>query len=306
MNSYELGFNMSRLKKCVFRGVATAIVTPFSNGAVDYESLGRIIEFQISEGVDAIVVCGTTGESATLDDSEKRRIIEFTVNKANGRIPIIAGTGCNNISKAVGLSKFAGECGADAVLTVTPYYNKASKEGLIKSFEVIANAAKIPVLLYNVPSRTGMDIPLDAYEALSKHENICGVKEAGGSLSVPQRIINKCGDDFCIYSGNDELTVPIISIGGRGVVSVVSNVIPARMHNMCKLAFEGESEEAGREQRKILELIDALFSEVNPIPVKTAMNLMGLCSDEMRLPLCQMNPQKLSVLKRVLSEYKLI
>ncbi len=297
---------MSKLKKCVFKGVATATVTPFSKGSVDYDSLGKIIEFQISEGIDAIVVCGTTGESATLEDSEKRKIIEFSVNKSSGRVPIIAGTGCNNISKAVSLSKFAGECGADAVLTVTPYYNKASKEGLIKSFEEIADAAGIPVLLYNVPSRTGMDIPLEAYEILSRHENICGVKEASGSISVPERIINACGEEFNIYSGNDELTVPIISIGGSGVVSVVSNIIPSRTVNMCKLAFDGKSVEAGREQRGILKLIDALFSEVNPIPVKTAMHLMGLCSDEMRLPLCHINPRKLSLLKKVLSEYNIV
>lgn len=297
---------MSNSKKCVFKGVATAVITPFSKGKVDYDSLGNIIEFQISEGIDALVVCGTTGESATLEDEEKRNIIEFAVKKANGRIPIIAGTGCNNIKKAIALSKFAGSCGASGVLTVTPYYNKASREGLIRSFSEIANAARVPVLLYNVPSRTGMDIPIDVYEVLSRHEYICGTKEASGNITVAEKILNTCGDDFCVYSGNDELTVPTISIGGMGVISVVSNVVPSKMREMCRLAFEGRVEEAGAEQRRMLKLIEVLFSEVNPIPVKTAMSQMGLCSDEMRLPLCPLNDEKNAMLKSVLSEYNLV
>lgn len=297
---------MNNIKSRIFEGVGTAIVTPFSRGKVDYNSLKRIIEFQISEGVNAIVVCGTTGESATLDDSEKRKIIEFTVNVSNKRAPVIAGTGCNNIRKATELSAFAGKCGADAVLTVTPYYNKASKNGLIQSFTTIADAAKIPVLLYNVPSRTGIDIPFDVYEELSKHENIYGVKEAGGSISVSEKILNICGENFSVYAGNDELTVPTMSIGGSGVISVVSNVIPSRMKNMCKLALDGKTNEAGREQRAILKLIEALFSEVNPIPVKTAMKEMGLCSDEMRLPLCALDSVKTETLKSILKEYKLV
>ncbi len=297
---------MQKEKKSVFEGVATAVITPFSKGKVDFESLGNIIEFQISEGADAIVVCGTTGESATLDDSEKREMIEYSVKKVSGRIPVIAGTGCNNISKAVSLSRFAGESGADAILAVTPYYNKASKDGLVKSFNAIADAAGIPVLLYNVPSRTGMDIPIDVYKALSSHENIYGVKEASGSISLAEKILNECDGNFDVYSGNDDLTLPTMAIGGKGVVSVVSNVVPARMHNMCRLALCGKTNEAGREQLALLKLIDALFSEVNPIPVKTAMHLMGLCSDEMRLPLCSLDEVKLSALKSCMAEYKLI
>ncbi len=297
---------MSNSKKCVFEGVATAVVTPFSKGKVDYESLGNIIEFQISEGIDALVVCGTTGESATLEDEEKREIIKFAVKKADGKVPIIAGTGCNNIKKAIALSEFAGSCGASAVLTVTPYYNKASREGLIRSFTEIADATRVPVLLYNVPSRTGMDIPIDVYKTLSEHENIYGVKEASGSIATSEKILNTCGDGFCVYSGNDELTVPIISIGGKGVISVVSNVLPSKMHNMCKLAFEGKVKEAGAQQRSMLKLIEALFSEVNPIPVKTAMCQMGLCSDEMRLPLCPFTKERGAILKSVLSEYNLV
>ena len=261
---------MLKNKNIVFEGVATATITPFSNGKVDFESLGKIIEFQISEGTDAIVVCGTTGESATLDESEKRSIIEYTVNKVSGRIPVIAGTGCNNISKAVSLSQFAGECGADAILAVTPYYNKASKDGLIKSFDAIANAAGIPTILYNVPSRTGMDIPMDVYKKISIHKNICGVKEASGSISLAEKILSECNNDFTVYTGNDDLTVPTISIGGKGVISVVSNIVPARMHNMCQLALNNNIIEAGREQLSLMKLIDVLFSEVNPIPVKTA------------------------------------
>ncbi len=297
---------MLKKENFVFEGVATATITPFSNGKVDFESLGNIIEFQISEGTDAIVVCGTTGESATLEESEKRSIIEYTVKKVSGRIPVIAGTGCNNISKAVGLSRFAGECGVDAILAVTPYYNKASKDGLIKSFNAIADAARVPVILYNVPSRTGMDIPMDVYKSLSKNKNIVGVKEASGSISLAEKILTECTENFAVYSGNDELTVPTISIGGKGVISVVSNIIPSRMHNMCQLALNNNITEAGREQLALMKLIDVLFSEVNPIPVKTAMNLMGLCSNEMRLPLCNLDETKHKALKKCISEYKLI
>ena len=297
---------MLKEHKSIFTGVATAVVTPFSSGKVDYESLGNIIEFQISEGADAIVVCGTTGESATLDDAEKCGIIEYSLKKASGRVPVLAGTGCNNISKAVELSRFAGECGVNGILAVTPYYNKASKEGLIRSFVAIADAAGVPVVLYNVPSRTGMDIPLDVYKILSNHANIRGVKESSGSIALAERILAECGGSFDVYSGNDELAVPTISIGGKGVVSVASNIVPKRMHEMCKLALESKMDEAGKEQLYLMKLIDTLFSEVNPIPIKTAMNLMGLCSNEMRLPLCSLDNTKLGNLKRCLSEYKLI
>ena len=297
---------MSANKKTVFEGCASAIITPFKNGEVDFAGLGNIIEYQIQGNADAIVVCGTTGESATLNDSERRDIINFSVRKSAGRIPVIAGTGCNNINKAVELSRFASECGADAVMTVTPYYNKASASGLIKSFTAIADAVTVPVILYNVPSRTGIDIPLEVYSVLSGHQNICAVKEASGNIVSTERIIEKCGDSLDVYSGNDDMTVPVISVGGKGVVSVVSNIIPDTVHNMCMLALNGKNRESSRIQLELLELINVLFSEVNPIPIKSAMAMLGLCDEEMRLPLCGLDADKKTKLEAVLKKYGIL
>ena len=287
-------------KKHIFRGAATALVTPFKDGKIDYDSLHRIIEFQIDGQTDAIVVCGTTGESATLSDAERRELIAFTVEKVAHRIPVIAGTGCNNISHAAELSKYAEECGADAVMTVTPYYNKASAAGLVKSFEKIADSVNIPVMLYNVPSRTGIDIPIEVYKVLSEHKNICAVKEASGNIVTAEKIIDACGGRLDIYSGNDDVTIPIMAIGGIGVVSVVSNVMPRDVHTMCKLMKKGKLADAAALQRKLLPVCDVLFSEVNPIPVKTALSMLGLCTAEFRLPLCEMDEAKAVHMKKVL------
>lgn len=287
-------------KKRVFGGAACAIVTPFKDGKIDYDSLHRIIEFQIDGQTDAIVVCGTTGESATLSDAERRELIAFTVEKVAHRIPVIAGTGCNNISHAAELSKYAEECGADAVMTVTPYYNKASAAGLVKSFVKIADSVNIPVMLYNVPSRTGIDIPIEVYKVLSEHKNICAVKEASGNIVTAEKIIDACGGRLDIYSGNDDVTIPIMAIGGIGVVSVVSNVMPRDVHNMCKLMKKGKLAEAAALQRKLLPVCDVLFSEVNPIPVKTALSMLGLCTAEFRLPLCEMDSVKALKMKETL------
>lgn len=287
-------------KKRVFEGAACAIVTPFKDGKIDYDSLHRIIEFQIDGQTDAIVVCGTTGESATLSDAERRELIAFTVEKVAHRIPVIAGTGCNNISHAAELSKYAEECGADAVMTVTPYYNKASAAGLVKSFVKIADSVNIPVMLYNVPSRTGIDIPIEVYKVLSEHKNICAVKEASGNIVTAEKIIDACGGRLDVYSGNDDVTIPIMAIGGIGVVSVVSNVMPRDVHNMCKLMKKGKLAEAAALQRKLLPVCDVLFSEVNPIPVKTALSMLGLCTSEFRLPLCEMDEAKAVHMKKVL------
>ena len=292
-------------KKTVFKGCATALITPFVGDSVDFESLERLIEFQIKEGANAIVVCGTTGESATLSDDERRDIIEFAVKKANKRIPLIAGTGCNNVEKARELSAFASDCGADAVMTVTPYYNKASKLGLVKSFEKIADSVKIPVILYNVPSRTGVDIPLDVYKELEAHENIAGVKEASGNIVTVAKILENC-KKLCVYSGNDDMALPVMALGGMGVVSVVSNIIPKKVAEMCDEFFSGHTEISAKIQKELLTLIEAMFFEVNPIPVKTAACLMGLCSDQMRLPLCELDTNKLEYLKNVLTRYGII
>ncbi|MBO7148808.1 MAG: 4-hydroxy-tetrahydrodipicolinate synthase [Clostridia bacterium] len=297
---------MSNCKNKVFKGCATALITPFSNGKTDYESLGRLIEFQIVEKADALVVCGTTGESATLSEGERRELISYAVKKVNGRVPVIAGTGCNNISSAVSLSRYAYECGADAVMTVTPYYNKASAAGLYKSFTSIADAVKIPVILYNVPSRTGIDIPIWLYKELACHENICAVKEASGNIVTVAKILEGCDGKLDVYSGNDDMTLPVLALGGSGVVSVVSNIMPRRVHDMCACFEEGRIKESARIQLELLRLIGACFSEINPIPVKTMASLMGLCSDEMRLPLCALSDKETDALKNVMRGYMLI
>lgn len=294
------------IKKRVFTGSGTAVITPFRGGKVDYESLGKLIEFQIDGGTDAIIVCGTTGESATLNDRERREIIAFAVKKADGRIPVIAGTGCNNISHAVELSKYAEASGADAVMTVTPYYNKASASGLIRSFTSIADSVNIPVMLYNVPSRTGVDIPIEVYRVLCEHENICAVKEASGNIKTAARILKECAGKLDVYSGNDDITVPIMALGGIGVVSVVSNIMPREVHALCEHMLNGRMSEGARAQLELLDACDVLFDEVNPIPIKTAASMLGLCLCEFRLPLCEMDKAKTERMVKVLEEYGLV
>ena len=279
---------MSKLKPSIFTGAATAIITPFKNGAVDYDSFGKIIEDQIAGSIDSIVVTGTTGEAATLSHEEHCECIKFTVDKVAGRVPVIAGTGSNDTAYGIELSKYACEAGADGLLLVTPYYNKATPKGLIKNFLETAEATDKPIILYNVPSRTGCNIPLSVYRELAKHERIVAVKEASGNISAIAELIAECGDSLDIYSGNDDQIVPIMSLGGKGVISVLSNVLPKETHDMTKLCLDGNFADAAKLQLKYLGLINALFCEVNPIPVKTAMAELGMCDIEMRLPLCEM------------------
>ena len=278
---------MSKFKKSIFTGAATAIVTPFKNGVIDYESFGKIIDAQIDGGIDAIVVAGTTGEAATLTHEEHCECIKYTVEKVAGRVPVIAGTGSNDTAYGIELSKYACEVGADALLLVTPYYNKANPKGLIKNFLRTADEADKPIILYNVPSRTGCNISLPVYRELAKHERIVAVKEASGNLSSIAELFAECGDYFDIYSGNDDQIVPVMSLGGKGVISVLSNLLPAETHQLCQHCLDGNFAEAAKMQLEYLKLINALFCEVNPIPVKTAMNLLGACDIEMRLPLDQ-------------------
>jgi len=287
---------MSKFKKTIFTGAATAIVTPFKNGTIDYDSFGRIIEDQISKGIDGIVVAGTTGEAATLTHEEHCDCIDFAVRKVDGRVPVIAGTGSNDTAYGIELSKFACDAGADALLLVTPYYNKATPKGLIKNFLETADKTNKPIILYNVPSRTGCNISLPVYKELAKHERIVAVKEASGNISAIAELFAECGDYFDIYSGNDDQIVPIMSLGGKGVISVLSNILPEETHNICKLCLDNDYTSASAEQLKYLKFINALFCEVNPVPVKTAMAELGFCDIEMRLPLCEMedaNKEKL-------------
>jgi len=276
------------MKKTIFEGAATAIITPFSNGKVDFEAFGKLIDFQINNKIDGLVVCGTTGEASTLTDEEHRECIKFAVERTAGRVPVIAGTGSNDTDYAIDLSKYADSVGVDGVLLVTPYYNKATPNGLIRSFTAVADAIKVPVVLYNVPSRTGCNISLPVYKELAKHENIVATKEASGNISAIAEIAAEVGDSLHIYSGNDDQIVPIMSLGGKGVISVLSNIMPKETHDICELYLNGKVKESAAMQLKYLDLINALFCEVNPIPAKTACGLMGLCSDEMRLPLCEM------------------
>lgn len=279
---------MSKLKPSIFTGAATAIITPFANGAIDYVSFKNIIEDQITGGIDAIVVAGTTGEASTLTHEEHCECIKFAVDTVGGRVPVIAGTGSNDTAYGIELSQYACEVGADALLVVTPYYNKATPKGLIKNFIETAEATTKPIILYNVPSRTGCNIPLSVYKELAKHERIVAVKEASGNISAIAELIAECGDSFDIYSGNDDQIVPIMSLGGAGVISVLSNLLPKETHDMTRLCFEGNYKDAAALQLKYLELINSLFCEVNPVPVKTAMAELGMCKVDMRLPLCEM------------------
>ena len=273
------------MKKTVFKGAATAIITPFKGGKVDYEAFGRLIDWQIAEGISAIVAAGTTGEGSTLTDAEHREVIRFCVERAAGRVPVIAGTGSNDTAYAIDLTKFACDAGADAMLLVTPYYNKATQKGLIESFTAVADVSRKPVILYNVPSRTGCNITPATAKELSKHPNIAGIKEASGNISQVAEIAQLCGDDLDIYSGNDDQILPVLSLGGKGVISVLSNLLPKRADMICKNYFAGNTSEALKEQLELLPLINALFSEVNPIPVKAAMAAMGFGDNELRLPL---------------------
>ena len=276
------------MKTPIFEGMASAIITPLNEKGIDYELFAKLIEWQIAEGIDGLVVCGTTGEGSTLSDEEHKSAIEFMVKQVAGRVPVIAGTGSNDTAYAVELTKHACQIGVDGVLTVTPYYNKATQKGLIKSFTQIADASSVPVILYNVPSRTGVNIAPKTVLELSKHPNINAIKEASGDISQIAEIAHLCGDNINIYSGNDDQVVPIMSLGGKGCISVLSNLLPKETSEMCRLFREGDVKAAARLQLKYIPLINALFSEVNPIPVKAAMAKMGFCEDYLRLPLTPM------------------
>lgn len=272
----------------IFRGVATALITPLDENGINYEQFGRFVDWQIEEGVNALVVCGTTGEGATLTDKEHKDAIAFVVDRTAGRVPVIAGTGSNDTAYAVELTKFACQAGADACLVVTPYYNKATQNGLVTMFNVIADASTKPLIVYNVPSRTGCAIQPATYAKLAEHPNIAAVKEANGNISAIVETMALAGDKLDLYSGNDDEVVPILSMGGLGVISVLSNVLPRQTVEMCDKFFAGDVAGAAKMQCDMLDLIRALFSEVNPIPVKAATAAMGFCENYLRLPLTPM------------------
>ena len=294
------------MKNTVFRGVATAIVTPLTEAGVDYEQFGRLIEMQIAAGVDAIVAVGTTGEGSTLTDEEHKEAIRFCVEKVAGRVPVIAGTGSNDTAYAISLTKFACEVGADAMLLVTPYYNKATQKGMEASFRAIADASTKPCILYNVPSRTGCNLLPETVLALADHPNIVAIKEACGNISQIAKLASLVGDKIDIYSGNDDQIVPILSLGGAGVISVLSNIMPAETKKICTDYFEGRCAAALAAQLRLLPLIDALFCEVNPIPVKAAVAAMGYGENYLRLPLTPMEPQNEAKLLALMKEEGII
>lgn len=295
------------MKKTIFTGSGVAIITPMhADGSINYDKFGELIDFQIENHTDAIIVAGTTGESATYSDEEHVDAIKFVVDRVAGRVPVVAGAGSNHTDYAVWLSKEAEACGADALLQVTPYYNKASQRGLVRHFTDIADATSLPVILYNVPSRTGCNISIDTYKTLAKHPNIVAVKEASGSISQVAQLLAACGDELAVYSGNDDQIVPLLSLGGKGVISVVANILPQQTHDICAKFFAGDVAGSARLQLELLDLINALFMDVNPIPVKDAMNLMGMEVGGLRLPLLSMEDAQLEKLRGVLAAYGLV
>ena len=295
------------MKTKIFSGAATALITPMNqDGSVNYGRLETLVNNQIESGIDSLVICGTTGEKSTLRYDEHLKVIEVAAKSANKRIPIIAGTGSNDTVYSVELCNDAEKMGADAFLMVTPYYNKTSQAGLIAHYNYIADRVKKPIILYNVPSRTGVDIEPETYKELSKHPNIIATKEASGNISKIAKTKYLCGDDLDIYSGNDDQIVPILSLGGIGVISVLSNILPFETHNICAEYFCGNTKTASEMQIKYTGLINALFSDVNPVPIKTAMNLLGYDVGPCRLPLYKMDKAKTEKLKQMLKELKLL
>ena len=289
----------------LFTGAGVAIVTPFKqDGTVNYKKLEELLDYQIKEGTDAIIICGTTGESSTLSEEEHSEVVRYTCEYVNGRIPVIAGTGSNCTETAIDLSQKAEKDGADGILVVTPYYNKATQKGLIAHYSDIAASVNVPIIMYNVKSRTGCNIePATAAYLINNVENIVGIKEASGDISQIAQIAHLTNGDLDMYSGNDDQTIPIMSLGGIGVISVVSNVAPAKVHEMCSLYLEGKTAEAAKMQLDMLPLVDALFCEVNPIPVKTALNLMGMEVGGLRKPLTPMEPEHEALLARAMEDY---
>jgi len=292
------------MREPLFIGSAVAVVTPFTDDGVNYSVLEELIEFQIKNGTDAIVACGTTGEASTMPDKEHIEVIKFTVDIVNKRVPVIGGTGSNDTRHAIELSKEAEEVGADGILSVTPYYNKATQKGLYQHFKMIADSVKIPMVMYNVPSRTGMNMNPDTVKALSEIDNIIAIKEC--NLGQVGDIVNLCSPDFSVYSGDDPVVLPVLSLGGKGVISVMANIIPRDTHDMVMNFFQGDINGAIKMQLQTLDLIKALFSEVNPIPVKAAVTLMGFKAGPCRMPLTEIAENNLELLRKEMKAYGLI
>lgn len=290
------------MKQPIFTGANVAIITPMTATGVNYPEFKRIIDDQINRGIDSITICGTTGEGSTLTDKEHKDTIQFCIDYVNGRVPVIAGTGSNDTRYAVELGKFASQAGADGLLAVTPYYNKTTQQGLIKHFYTLADATTTPIVVYNVPSRTGMTIKPETYFELSKHPNINGAKEASGDFSLLAEAMRLCGDELNFWSGNDDMIVPLMAMGGKGVISVLANVAPDIAHGIAQKCLDGQYAEAREMQIKYLDLINALFLEVNPIPVKMAMRFLGWDVGELRMPLCDMTDAHVAQLKAAMTE----
>lgn len=294
------------MKNTIFEGCGTAIVTPFTEEGVNFEEFKKLIEFQIENEVDAIIVCGTTGEASTMTTEEKKETIKFAIDTIAKRTKVIVGTGSNNTKIAIEMSKFAEEAGADGILVVTPYYNKTTQQGLIAHYTEIAKSVKLPIIMYSVPGRTGVNITPETCKELSKIENIVAIKETSGNISQVAKIASLCQDDLAIYSGNDDQIIPVLSLGGKGVISVLSNVMPKYTHDMTKKYFEGNVEQATKMQLDVIDLIDALFIEVNPIPVKYALNLIGYNFGRPRLPLIELSDKNKKLMEEVMKKHQLI
>lgn len=292
------------MKKILFKGCGTAIATPFCEEGVNFEVFGEVIEKQISDGVDAIIVCGTTGEAATMTDKERKDTIKFVVDKVAGRIPVIAGTGSNNTAAAIEMTKYVESIGVDGALVVTPYYNKTTQKGLVEHYKAIASNTKLPIIVYSVPSRTGVNVTPETCLELSKIENIVAIKEASGNISQVAKIAALCGDNLNIYSGNDDQIVPVLSLGGIGVISVLSNIYPKYTHEIVFDYLEGNTISATKKQLACLDVVDNLFSEVNPIPVKAALNMKGYDYGIPRLPLIGMSEDKKNKLKKAMDDFE--
>ena len=294
------------MKNLLFKGCATAIATPFTETGVNFDEFGKLIDFQISEGIDALVVCGTTGESATMTDTERKETMKFAVDRVAKRVPVILGTGSNCTKNAIELTKYAELIGADGALVVTPFYNKTTQDGLIKHYEAIASSTTLPIIVYSVPSRTGVNVTPNTCLELSKIPSIVGIKEASGNLSQVAEIAALCGDNLHIYSGNDDQVLPTLSLGGKGVISVISNIAPKKFTTMVHDFFNGDIEKATKVQLESIELINALFIEVNPIPVKSALNMLGYNFGIPRLPLVELSDKNKLILKNALKNYGLL
>lgn len=294
------------MKEVLFEGCGTAIATPFTEDGVNFEEFGRLLEEQIENEVDAIIVCGTTGEASTMTKEERKETIKFAIDVINKRTKVIAGTGSNNTKDAIEMSKYAESVGADGILVVTPYYNKTTQKGLVAHYTEIAKNVSLPIILYSVPSRTGVNILPETCVELSKIKNIVAIKEASGNISQIAKIASLCGDNLHIYSGNDDQIIPVLSLGGKGVISVLSNVMPKYTHNMVKSYLDGDVKEACKMQLEVLDLVDSLFSEVNPIPVKYALNLKGYNFGIPRLPLIELSEENKEKMKKVMQKHSLM